>query len=128
MKKPKINIMLASPEIRLGDTEYNLGLILETINNNTEVDLFVFPELFLTGATLGDYYFYRDFRQIVYDAISKIFSIVKEKKIAVVFGSPFYIIDHKTHRIKIINTAISVTSYNVVITPKENVLGNIQSR
>lgn len=56
MKDGFIKCAAAIPEIRVGDTEFNAQHVIKLINSANEkgVKLAVFPELVLTGATLGD--------------------------------------------------------------------------
>ncbi|MCL2039001.1 MAG: NAD(+) synthase [Bacteroidetes bacterium] len=56
-----LSVMLISPDIKAADIEYNKKLIIDEIEkhaNNT--NLLVFPELCLTGSTIGDYFFNDD--------------------------------------------------------------------
>lgn len=57
--KNKVKIAVASPKIRLCDPEYNAKLCVDCAleANSLGADIIVFPELVLTGATLGDIYF-----------------------------------------------------------------------
>ena len=57
--KRGLKIAVASPKIKLCDPEYNAKLCIECAReaNSLGADVIVFPELTLTGATLGDLYF-----------------------------------------------------------------------
>ncbi len=57
--KKRLKIAVASPKIKLCDPEYNAKLCIECAReaNSLGADVIVFPELVLTGATLGDLYF-----------------------------------------------------------------------
>ena len=54
----KIKVALASPKIRLADTVYNAELLANVAREADAVgaEVIVFPELSLTGATLGSLY------------------------------------------------------------------------
>lgn len=57
--KKRLKIAVASPKIRLCDPEYNAKICAECAReaDTSGADVIVFPELVLTGATLGDLYF-----------------------------------------------------------------------
>ena len=57
--KKRLKIAVASPKIRLCDPEYNAKICAECAReaDASGADVIVFPELTLTGATLGDLYF-----------------------------------------------------------------------
>ena len=54
----KVRIALAAPKIRLADTAYNAELLANTAieADRSGAEIIVFPELALTGATLGNLY------------------------------------------------------------------------
>ena len=45
----KLSILIAQTNPTVGDIDYNKSIVLDTINQNHEVDLIVFSELMLTG-------------------------------------------------------------------------------
>ena len=59
MKKRGLKIAVASPKINLCDPLYNAKICAECANEavGSDAGVIVFPELALTGATLGDIYF-----------------------------------------------------------------------
>ena len=56
MKHGFIKTAAITPDILVGDTEFNTDQIIKNMEaaNNTEVKLAVFPELCLTGYTCND--------------------------------------------------------------------------
>ncbi|MCB1179327.1 MAG: NAD(+) synthase [Leptospiraceae bacterium] len=79
-----------SPEFKIADPEYNISKIEEFFqkNNNLESDLFLFPELAITGYTCGDLFF----QDNLLDKTIKTFPILKklskDYSISMIIGFP----------------------------------------
>ena len=75
------------PDIRVADTEYNLGQILEKLKN-LRADVIVFPELCLTGYTCGDLFFQETLRHRAAESLGLLAKEVREENGTVVVGLP----------------------------------------
>ena len=65
-----VSVLLVSPSIKLGNVEYNKNIILKELEKNANnTNLLVFPELCLTGASYGDYFFNNNLTKELDEAI-----------------------------------------------------------
>lgn len=71
---------------KLGDKEYNLGII-EDVVNKSDSDLIIFPEMFLTGYTLRDDYWY-EAEEIPGPSSKKISELARSKGCTIICGMP----------------------------------------
>ena len=79
-----------TPEIKVGDVDYNIGKIKEGIDiaKQNGLHLLSFPELCLTGYTAGDLFYQKTLLDKVKDGISEIAKYTKNKNILVFIGAP----------------------------------------
>lgn len=105
-----VRIALASPIIRLCDTEYNADLHIEYAREATEagVDILAFPELSLTGATCGDLYRQRALTLGSTMALLRYVKETAELPIISFVGAPIYI-DGKVY-----NTYVAISGGKVL--------------
>ncbi|MFO7991903.1 MAG: carbon-nitrogen hydrolase family protein [Thermoplasmata archaeon] len=71
---------------RLGDKEYNLDII-EDVVNKSDSDLIIFPEMFLTGYTLRDDYWY-EAEEIPGTSSKKISELARSNDCTIICGMP----------------------------------------
>jgi len=90
MQQGYIPVAAASPELVLGDpiqnAENHTRMIEAAVRH--EVKLIVFPELSLTGATLGEGFFHRLLREKVLPAILAVAESTRGNDAVVMFGAP----------------------------------------
>jgi len=84
-------LLLISPSIKLGDVKYNTDIIIDVIKQHSNTNLFVFPELSLTGASLSDYFFSNELPSLVWGSIQRIIEISYDTHTTIIFGSPLKI-------------------------------------
>lgn len=83
------------PSFRLGDIVYNVEqhkLIIDSANTQ-QVDFLVFPELSLTGYTLGDLFHQKTILNESLNALNSICNYTLNHQITVIVGLPIYIDD-----------------------------------
>jgi len=88
-----VRIATVSPESKLGNCEYNYGLVIKNINKAIEgkASILLFPELFLTGYSCGDLFFQKDFQESVVENLLKIREYNKDFDGLTVVGAPLFI-------------------------------------
>lgn len=91
MKFGFLKVAAASPKMRLADPAYNAEQIIETIAKAEEekVEVLVFPELSLTGATIGDLAFQPLLLEGAKEALCRVQKATEGKKILVFVGLPY---------------------------------------
>ena len=79
-----------TPEIKVGDVDYNIGKIKEGIDiaKENSVNLLTFPELSLTGCTAGDLFYQKTLLDRVKAGICEIAEYTKNKNVLVFIGAP----------------------------------------
>lgn len=89
-----LSVTMVSPEIKIGNIEHNTEQIVDTIRKHSnDTNLLIFPELTLTGATCGDWFFEQEHHNEIIDAIKRIVMVSYEKHSTLILGSPFPIDD-----------------------------------
>ena len=113
-----LSILLVSPAIKIGDIQHNQELIIQEIIKHPNVNLFVFPELSLTGATLGDFFLKNELLSEINRAIQNIIDVSHKQNTTIILGTPLLIQD------KLTNAALFISKGKLLgIVPK-----NIENR
>lgn len=89
----KLKVKTVTPKIRVSDVEYNQGLVLDEIQSaqKEKVDILVFPELTLVGASIGSLLEFKVIEEKTRIAIEKIKN--SSKDILCFVGTPLYVED-----------------------------------
>lgn len=89
MKNGFIKVAAVTPQMRVGDCEYNAEKIIEIINelSNKNVNLVAFPELCVTGYSCGDLFFQSTLKKGSENAIKKIVKATENKNIITLVGT-----------------------------------------
>ena len=82
-----LKVELASPEIKVGNVDFNKNSILNILNKSN-ASLLVFPELVLTGYTASDLFFFNDLLASVSDCLDYIQRNTKFKEMFII-GAPY---------------------------------------
>ena len=117
MKDGFVKVAAATPEIRVADCEYNAERIIKIIKDaeDNSVDLLVFPELCVTGYTVGDLFYSDTLLDGAKAALGKIAEATANVKTLIFVGVPI-----KTDG-KIYNCAAAITDGGIVaLVPKKN--------
>jgi NAD+ synthase (glutamine-hydrolysing) len=93
-----------SPELRIADTEFNSDIICEILQKFGKCDLYVFPELSITGYSCQDLFFQRNLIDGVHSAIKKICVLSQQTNTTLIVGAPL-ISENRLY-----NTAIVISS------------------
>ena len=90
MKFGFVKVAVCSPEIKVADTVFNTGAIINAINSADlgGAELAVFPELCVTGATCADLFLSQTLLDGATEAVEKIKSATVGKKMLVFVGAP----------------------------------------
>ncbi len=90
MKNGFIKVAAATPQIKVGDCNYNIDNIIKILEkaNDENVNLISFPELCVTGYTCGDLFFQPTLINGASNALKKIVSATKNKSIITLVGTP----------------------------------------
>ncbi len=83
-----IRIAAISPKLVLGDVEANSIVIKELIQKHQDAGIVLFPELCITGYTLGDLFFQEALHQKVVEAIFALAKSVQDS--LVIVGAPLW--------------------------------------
>ncbi len=88
--KKRLKIAVASPKIKLCDPEYNAKICSECAReaDASGADFIVFPELTLTGATLGDLYFQEALLKASESALLSYINGTRELSLMSFIGAP----------------------------------------
>ncbi|MBQ3219971.1 MAG: NAD(+) synthase [Clostridia bacterium] len=80
-----------TPEIKVGDVDFNVDSIKKGIDVATEkgVSLIAFPELCLTGSTAGDLFYSKTLIESAKSALNDLANYTRDKKLIVLVGLPF---------------------------------------
>ena len=81
-----LKVEAATPKIIAGDITNNQKAILNTLNNS-KAGLIVFPELTITGYSMGDLFFENETIEKTYEALSYILTNNKHQGLAAI-GMP----------------------------------------
>ena len=85
----KLSILIAQTNPTVGDIDHNKSIVLETINQNHEVDLIVFSELMLTGYPPEDLVLKTAFQNKFMQALKEINLSLENKNCTVILGMPW---------------------------------------
>ena len=110
-----INVGAASPNVKIGDIDYNTTEIIKQIDLNNKgsfpVDVLVFPELCITGYSCGDLLTNNTLLKNTIQALGLIIQYVEDQMVIV--GAPIF------HRGKLYNCAIVMNQGQIIgIVPK----------
>ncbi|MFC2131028.1 NAD(+) synthase [Bacteroidota bacterium] len=85
-----LRLGVVSPEMRIGDIDFNTEMILESIDTavKQKCNILLFPELSLTGYSCGDLFFQDNLLKKTHNSINQINDKLKGQKIVVVVGAP----------------------------------------
>ena len=88
--KKRLKIAVASPKIKLCDPKYNSKICVECAREADALgaDVIVFPELVLTGATLGDLYFQETVTAAAESALASYTNETAELSVMSFIGAP----------------------------------------
>ncbi len=91
MKDGFLKIACATPDVRVGDCDYNTDRILELIEEayNKRVKIVCFPELSITGATCGDLFQQSLLGYAAEEGLIRIVKETAEMEIVSIVGLPF---------------------------------------
>ena len=91
MKDGFIKVAAASPMIKVADTEYNVGKVIECMKKASEkgVKLLVFPELTLTGCSCYDLFGHRVILRGAEAALEKVIEASAGSDMLVIVGLPY---------------------------------------
>ncbi len=90
MKDGFLKIACATPDVRVGDCDYNTDRILELISDAHAkgVKIVCFPELSITGYTCGDLFLQDTLLRSAEENLARIVKATKEMKIVSIVGVP----------------------------------------
>ena len=88
MKNTWIKVSVISPEIKVGNPDYNKDRIIEEIQNSKDSSIVVFPELSITGYTCQDLFFQDSLLKGALSALKEIVRSTAENHNTVVVGLP----------------------------------------
>ncbi len=85
-----IRVALATPEIRLGQVDYNEGQILALIEEATQAgaDVLLFSDMALTGRSAGDLFFQRSLQDACLESLARITRATADSQILVLLSLP----------------------------------------
>ena len=90
MKDGFIKVAAAAPEMHLADCAFNAASIIASAHNAAErgADLFVTPELSITGYTCGDLFFQRTLQDAAEKGVEAVLCGTAELPMLVAVGAP----------------------------------------
>lgn len=93
MKFGYVKIGAYTPKVQVADVEHNANNVIEAIEmaKRREVELLVFPELVLTGATCGDLFYNETLLSGAKQCLKKVVEVTKNYVGAVIVGLPMQI-------------------------------------
>lgn len=118
MKDNFIKVAAVTPDIRVGDTEFNTQSIICNIKEAAKkgVKLAVFPELCITGYTCGDLFLQDTLLKGALDGLEEICKASKDFDMVVIVGLPFM------YKCRLYNTAAVMHKGRLLgIVPKQNI-------
>ena len=119
-----VKVATYSPEVRVADVSFNLSKIKEGIEMASErgVNLLVFPELSISGATCGDLFFQDALLISCKNALIDLLKFTLDKEMLIFIGMPLKVYG------KIYNVAVAISKGEILgFTPK-NLLSNDELR
>ncbi len=113
MENTWIKATVVSPELKVGNVNFNKDKIIESIHNLNDSSIIVFPELSLTGYTCQDLFFQDTILSSVLNAIVEIKNATLGLKNTIVIGAPL------SFKNKLYNCAIYISDGKISgIVPK----------
>ena len=87
----KLLVATVSPKIQIGNPTKNADEIINILEENKDknINIFVFPELCLTGCTCGDLFFHKTLIEACELALVRIIEYSKSYSYHIVIGAPF---------------------------------------
>lgn len=105
-------VTAASPELRIANPEFNADIICKIIKKNKS-DLFVFPELSITGYSCQDLFFQKILQDAVHKSIEKIRLESEKSSKFLIVGAPL------VSDSRLFNTAVVINNGNILgVVPK----------
>jgi NAD+ synthase len=87
--KNKLKITLAQLNPVVGDIIGNVNKLIKIRSNlNTDIDIIVLPELYLTGYPIDDLVLRNDFLELVENQINELAKLTNDNKAAIILGAP----------------------------------------
>lgn len=85
-----VRVAAAVPELKVADTVFNTGKIIEQIREAAKegVEVLCFPELCVTGYTCADLFFLQQLQHNALHALEQICAVTKESSMVVIVGAP----------------------------------------
>ena len=117
MKDGFIKVAAAAPEMHLADCAFNAASIIASAHNAAErgADLFVTPELSITGYTCGDLFFQRTLQDAAEKGVEAVLCGTAELPMLVAVGAPV------RHLGKLYNCAVLLYQGQILgVVPKSN--------
>ena len=118
MKDGFVKVAAASSSISVGNVDYNAESIIDLIDRADKkgVKILVFPELSITGYTVGDLLMQRALIDGALRALKRVVESTKDKDMLVFVGLPYM------HNSKLYNTAIAINKAHILaVIPKSNI-------
>jgi len=118
MKDGFLKIACATPDLRVGDCDYNTGRILELISqaHAQGVKIICFPELSITGYTCGDLFLQKTLLQSAEENLSRIVEKTGDLEIISIVGLPVSV------KSRLYNCAAVIYQGHILgIVPKSNI-------
>src|SRR3989338_5940525 len=96
LSRPKVNnhgfirVAAAVPKMKVGDIDYNIDQIIKLAKKASDenVSIIVFPELSITGYTLGDLFHQQLVIEKAKEALDQITKITHDLKSVIIVGLP----------------------------------------
>ncbi len=106
-----LRIAVISPKLHLADVDKNVAVISDLIHANKDAAILLFPELCLTGYTVGDLFMQEALHKAVLQGIESLKEVVRES--IVIVGAPLW------HQNRLYNCALVMQEGQILgIVPK----------
>lgn len=118
MKDGFIKVAAVTPELKVGDVEYNVTQMIQEMDKAYEqgARLLVFPELCLTGYTCSDLFLQDTLLDGVLEGLGKICRASVQKNMLIVVGCPYFL------RNSLYNVAVVIYEGEILgIVPKQHI-------
>lgn len=83
-----IRVAAVSPELRVGDVDFNVNKIIETLPSLKSVQIALFPEMCITGYTCGDLFFQSRLIEAAWEGMEKISKVLTDYDMIAIVGLP----------------------------------------
>ncbi len=118
MKDGFLKIACATPDVRVGDCDYNTDRILELIEEayNKRAKIVCFPELSITGYTCGDLFLQETLQNAAEESLIRIMEETRDMEIISIVGLPISV------KSRLYNCAAVIYEGHILgIVPKSNI-------